>query len=62
MDADLTPGANLSGAYLDGAMLAYSTLTGATPTLADLNGVNLDDVIDADFTGDLNGPARYLKE
>ena len=62
MDADLTP-----GAYLDGAMLAYSTLTGATltgatPTVADLNGANLDDVIDADFTGDLNVPARYLKD
>ena len=62
MDADLTPGANLSGAMLAYSNLTGANLTGVNLTRADPYGANLDDVISADFTGALDVPAKYLKD
>ena len=59
MDADLTPGANLSGAYLDGAMLAYSNLSRATLTVANLPEADLSCVIGPNLSGALDVPQEY---
>ena len=69
---DLT-GANLSKAYLNGAnltdadlrgtdlswaVLSQGDLSGANLTNADLTWADLTDVINADFTGAVNAPAK----
>jgi uncharacterized protein YjbI with pentapeptide repeats len=67
--ADLT-GANLSHPRIkgmSGANLTDANLAGANLTEADLSGANLsgailDGVIDADFTGAVNVPAKYRKD
>jgi len=61
MDADLTPEANLSGAYLPVTNLTGADLRRAFLNGANLSGAALDGVISADFTGAFYVPAKYLK-
>jgi uncharacterized protein YjbI with pentapeptide repeats len=65
-EADLR-GAKLMAAKMSGANLTDANLAGANLTEADLSGANLsgailDGVIDADFTGAVNVPAKYRKD
>ena len=53
--------ANLRGANLTNATLNGAYLYGADLTDANLDGASLDRVIDADFNGALNVPAKYWK-
>jgi len=59
--ANLTD-ANLAGANLTEADLSGANLSGADLKGADLTGAILDGVIDADFTGAVNVPAKYRKD
>jgi len=59
--ADLT-GANLTGANLRGAFFKGIGLDPADLTGANLHGANLDGAFNADFTGALNVPEKYLKD